>query len=164
MLHVRTTPRARLRRISQHSLARFALFGAAGLAFDMALLALLSHFTPLPPAVAVTLAFAATYGLNFVLNRRFSFGAAGGHAGLHVARFAPQVAVDYVLTIAAVETLMALGAGLFTARVLAATTNAVFNYCTYRWWTFRPADGPGADPPVIVRADTESTGAPTIAP
>ena len=138
MLRLRPAPAPLLRRILRHSATRFAAFGAAGLAFDLALLAVLTRVTPLPDTAAVTIAFAATYALNFALNRRFAFHAGDGRADVQLARFAPQVGVDYLLTIGAVEALTSLGAGLLAARLLAASTNAVFNYCTYRWWTFRP--------------------------
>jgi putative flippase GtrA len=124
-------------RICRHSLARFAFFGALGLAFDVCLLWLLVVTTPLGEAAAVTIAFAVTYLLNFFLNRRFSF-AAEGRVGAQLLRFAPQLTVDYVLTLTAVETLTGLGVTLLLARMLAGGTNAAFNYVTYRWWTLRP--------------------------
>lgn len=128
-------------RVRRHSFTRFAVLGLGGLVFDLALLALLVRFTPLPEAAAVTVAFFVTYGLNFALNRRFAFGAEGGHVGGQLTRFAPQLAVDYLLVVAAVEALTALGLGLLAARLLAAATNGAFNYCCYRWWTFRAGAG-----------------------
>jgi putative flippase GtrA len=128
-----------LQRVYRHSFTRFAAFGLAGLAFDMTVLALLVGFTPLPAIVCVAIAFAATYALNFALNRRYSFGATG-HVGPQLARFAPQVSADFVLTIVGVELLTTgLGLGVLVARVLAGGTNAVLNYTAYRWWTFRKA-------------------------
>lgn len=124
-------------RVYRHSFVRFACFGAAGLAFDVSLLWLLVTLTPLPQAVAITLAFAVTYLINFFLNRRFAF-ASDGNVRTQLVRFAPQLGVDYVLTMTAVETLAGLGIALLVARVLAGGTNAAFNYVTYRWWTLRP--------------------------
>jgi putative flippase GtrA len=119
------------------------------LAFDVSLLWLLVTFTALPDAVALTLAFATTYLMNFFLNRRFSFGA-HGHLGTQLARFAPQVGVDYLLTISAVEAFTRLGVALLAARILAGGTNAVFNYAMYRWWVFvKPSPLPAA--PAVVR-------------
>ena len=132
------------RRVARHSFTRFAIFGLAGLAFDMAVLATLVRFTTLPTIVSVSIAFAATYAVNFALNRRYSFEAAG-HVSGQLARFAPQVTADFLLTITAVEILTSLGIAVLVARVLAGSTNGVLNYTAYRWWTFR-APGPAADP------------------
>ena len=119
----------------------FAVFGVAGLSFDVALLALLRHFTALPDLAAVALAFTVTYLINFFLNRRFSFAGEGVNAGplrLQLLRFLPQVGLDFVLTLTAVELLTGLGVQLLAARVLAGGSNATINYVMYRWWTFRP--------------------------
>jgi putative flippase GtrA len=154
-----TGERSFLVRAYHHSFARFALFGALGLAFDVSLLWLLVTTTPLANAVALTVAFVTTYLLNFFLNRRFSFGAKA-HLGTQLARFAPQVGVDYVLTVSAVETFTRLGVALLAARILAGGTNAAFNYAMYRWWVFRPGHAAGptrADvPPVSARSNSVS--------
>ena len=115
---------------------RFAAFGMLGLGIDLALLALLLAVTTLPRVAAITVAFLATYAINFALNRRFSFEADGSLAG-QLRRFAGQVAVDYLLTLGAVQSFTALGVPVLAARVLAGGTNATFNYLTYRFWTFR---------------------------
>jgi putative flippase GtrA len=47
------------------------------------------------------------------------------------------VTADYLLVVFGVTVLVELGLPLLPARVLVATTNAVLNYCAYRWWTFR---------------------------
>jgi putative flippase GtrA len=140
----------RVHRVYRHSLTRFAAFGALGLAVDLTLLALLHRVTPWPVAVCVTLAFAVTYAMNFALNRRFAF-ASHGEVSTEAARFLPQVGLDYLLTVAAVETMTSLGLGLLAARFLAGGTNATFNYCAYRWWTFRrerrePSPDPHPEP------------------
>jgi putative flippase GtrA len=113
--------RLAIARLGRHSLVRFGLFGALGLAFDVCLLWLLLTVTALSQALAVTIAFAVTYLLNFFLNRRFAF-AAEGRVGFQLIRFAPQVEVDYLLTLTAVETLVGLGVALIMARILAGAT------------------------------------------
>jgi putative flippase GtrA len=54
-------------------------------------------------------------------------------------RFLPQVSLDLVLTLTAVQLLTGLGVQLLPARVLAGGSNATINYVMYRWWTFRPS-------------------------
>ncbi|MFC5381281.1 GtrA family protein [Aquipuribacter nitratireducens] len=128
-----------LSRVQRHSLTRFLAFSAFGLAFDLTVLALLDAFTPLPRLASVAIAFVLTYALNFVLNRWYAFDAAHGHAGAQVSRFLPQVAADFLLVLFGVQLLLLTGMPLLVARVLSASTNAVLNYCAYRWWTFRDA-------------------------
>jgi putative flippase GtrA len=128
-----------LSRVYRHSLTRFLAFSAFGLTFDLTVLALLDFYTPLPRLASVAIAFALTYALNFALNRWFAFDAAHGHAGAQLARFLPQVGADFVLVLFGVQLLLLTGMPLLVARVLSAFTNAVLNYCAYRWWTFRDA-------------------------
>ena len=128
---------SRLTRVHRHSLTRFLFFSGIGLSFDLTVLFLLQRYTPLPLWVAVTVAFVLTYALNFMLNRWFAFDAAHGHAGAQLRRFLPQVLADYLLVVFAVSLLVSLGLPVMVARTLSAATNAVLNYCAYRWWTFR---------------------------
>lgn len=152
---------SRLSRVQQHSLTRFLAFSAVGLTFDLSVLALLNAFTPLPYQASVTIAFALTYALNFALNRWFAFDAAHGRVEGQLARFLPQVTADYLLVLFGVTVLVELGVPLLPARVLSAFTNAVLNYCAYRWWTFRDgaAGGgvPGRDP--ADRSEPDRSGA-----
>ncbi|MEV4537561.1 GtrA family protein [Asanoa sp. NPDC049518] len=121
----------------RHSVTRFLALAGVGFAFDLTLLAVLDAVTPLPAPATVSIAFWVTYALNFALNRTFAFHASGEGVRGQLARFAPQVLGDYVLTVAGVTALGALGVGLVPARIIAAGTNLVFNYVLYRWWTFR---------------------------
>ena len=125
--------------------ARFLAFAALGFAFDLGLLLLLRHMTPLPGYACVSIAFWATYALNFVLNRYFTFEANHSNVGPQLARFAVQVIGDYALTLAVSLGLQALGLNLALSRLAAGGTNLVFNYVLYRWWTFRPPT-PVSDP------------------
>jgi putative flippase GtrA len=129
----------------RRSFIRFAVLGGLGLGFDVCLLWLLVTVTALPEAAAVTLAFATTYVVNFFLNRRFAF-AADGPVGAQLLRFAPQIGIDYVLTLTAVEALTGLGLTLLAARILAGGSNAAINYTMYRWWTFRTRQAPTGQP------------------
>ncbi|BCB74777.1 hypothetical protein GCM10022251_79050 [Phytohabitans flavus] len=129
--------RRRLAVVWDHPFPRFAALAAVGFAFDLTTLTLLNRYTPLPSPVTVTLAFWATYTLNFALNRHLAFRANGHAVGPQLARFVPQVLGDYLLTLIAVLALQAIGLPLIAARIVAGATNLVFNYVLYRWWTFR---------------------------
>ncbi len=133
---------SRLARVQQHSLTRFLFFSGVGFGFDLTVLVALRTWTELPLWAAVTVAFVLTYALNFLLNRWFSFHAERGEVRGQLRRFLPQVLADYLLVVFAVTLLVWLGLPDLVARTLSAGTNAVLNYCAYRWWTFRD----GADP------------------
>ncbi|MDQ7904726.1 GtrA family protein [Phytohabitans sp. ZYX-F-186] len=136
---------------------RFLLLAGVGFTFDLTLLTLLHRLTPLPNAVSVTLAFWATYALNFALNRHVAFRAHGHAVGPQLARFVPQVLGDYVLTLTAVLALQALGLNLTVARIVAGGTNLVFNYVLYRWWTFRRRPRTAVLPTVPIEAPREAS-------
>lgn len=137
---------SRLARAYRHSLTRFLFFSGVGLTFDLTVLLLLRQYTAMPLWAAVTVAFVLTYALNFMLNRWFAFDAAHGHAGGQLRRFLPQVLADYLLVVFAVSVLAALGLPDLVARTMSAATNAVLNYCAYRWWTFRDGGAGGGSP------------------
>lgn len=90
----------------------------------------------MPLLAATTVAFTATYLLNFFLNRTFSFHA-HGYLGSQLTRFVPQVTLDYLLTLGGVSLFVWFGLPVVLSRILAGTTNAILNYTAYRWWTFR---------------------------
>ncbi|HEV7709690.1 MAG TPA: GtrA family protein [Asanoa sp.] len=140
----------RASKIYRHSLTRFLALAALGFAFDLTLLAVLHAITPLPTAATVSIAFWVTYTLNFALNRRFAFHADRQSVRGQLARFAPQVLGDYLLTLIGVTLFGALGLGLVLARIASGGANLIFNYVLYRWWTFRrgPSPAPAPPPPV----------------
>jgi putative flippase GtrA len=128
-------------RASRHSAVRFLFFSGIGYSFDVTVLLLLERAGWFPLLANVTIAFVLTYALNFMLNRWFAFHAAHRDLGRQLGRYVPQVSVDYLLTVGGVWLFATvLGVPVFWARLLAATTNLVFNYTVYRFWTFRRTD------------------------
>jgi putative flippase GtrA len=125
-------------RTYRHSAVRFLFFSGIGYSFDLTVLLLLQSAGWFPLLANVTIAFVLTYALNFALNRWFAFHAAHRDLRGQLGRFLPQVTVDYLLTLGGVWLFAeVLGLPVFWARLLAATTNLVFNYTVYRFWTFR---------------------------
>ncbi|BCB79652.1 hypothetical protein GCM10022251_41110 [Phytohabitans flavus] len=136
-----------------------------GFAFDLGLLTLLHHFTSLPNAASVTIAFWVTYALNFALNRHIAFRAHERSVGPQLARFVPQVLGDYVLTLTAVLALQAIGLNLTVARIVAGGTNLIFNYVLYRWWTFQRRARTAAEPEATIEESLgESSRSPLPVP
>jgi putative flippase GtrA len=154
-------------RLLRHSFIRFAAVGLFGLGIDVSLVWIFLRYLTASRALAVTGAFAATYALNFALNRTFSF-RSRGEVGIQVVRFLPQVLLDYALTLGAVEALTGLGLGVLVARVLAGATNAAVNYSAYRWWTFRSGGvstsaAEAASPALVTRSRKSRSRASSVA-
>ncbi|MEV4617706.1 GtrA family protein [Asanoa sp. NPDC049573] len=146
----------------RHSLTRFLAVAALGFGFDLTLLAILHAVTALPNAATVSIAFWVTYALNFALNRTFAFHADDSGVRGQLARFAPQVLGDFVLTVVGVTVFGMLGLGLVPSRIASGGSNLVFNYVLYRWWTFRrgpaPAPDPAAEPRLALAAARPDPG------
>ncbi|PKW17808.1 GtrA family protein [Saccharopolyspora spinosa] len=136
-----------LRRVVSRELVGFAILGAFTFLIDLAILASLRAWTPLPLPVAVTVSYVFAFGLNFVLNRTVNF---RSHApvGGQVLRYAMVVVCDYGLTIAVTTGVSALGVDFRLARLSAGACVALFTYTASRWWVFRqePHDRPASTP------------------
>jgi putative flippase GtrA len=125
-----------LRRRLPKSLVGFAILGAFTFTIDLVLLTVLRRTTHMPIALAVTLAYAAAFGLNFLLNRTVNF---RSHApvGPQATRYAVVAICDYALTVGLTSWLTHLGLDFRLARVTAAAAVAAFTYSASRWWVFR---------------------------
>ncbi|WP_305784930.1 GtrA family protein [Symbioplanes lichenis] len=150
---------SRVRRIVTRDMAGFAELGAFTFAVDLALLAALRAWTPLPLPVAVSIAYVVAFALNFVLNRTVNF-RSHAPAGPQAARYAVVIAGDYLITVGASTGLAAAGLPFAVGRVAASAIVAVFTYSASRWWVFRdrlpatapPATQPPASPPPVTAA------------
>ena len=128
-----------LRRRIPMSFVGFALINGFTFSVDLGLLALLYRGVGLPYPVAITMGYAAAFGLAFVLNRRFNFHAHGPVAG-QVARWVLVVLVNYVVLVLGLGSgLHALGVPFLVARVVAAGAEAAWMYSMMRWWVFASA-------------------------
>jgi putative flippase GtrA len=159
-------PRAPLLlRAWRHSALRFLFFSGVGYSFDVTVLLLLESAGWFPLLANVTIAFVLTYALNFTLNRWFAFDAAHRDLGRQLGRYIPQVSVDYLLTLGGVWLFATvLGMPVFWARLLAATTNLVFNYTVYRFWTFRRTGRPAATSEATPAVTSSPAAAPPTSP
>jgi putative flippase GtrA len=126
----------RLRRLLPREVVGFAVIGAFTFSLDLGLLAVLRDRTALPLPVAVSIAYLAAFGLNFVLNRTVNF---RSHApvGGQALRYAVVLVGDYLLTVGVSTGLTDLGLNFAPARVTASFLVAVFTYTASRWWVFR---------------------------
>jgi putative flippase GtrA len=126
-----------LRRIVPPSLLGFAVINGFTFAVDLTLLWLLHGVLDLPLPVSITLAYAAAFGLSFMLNRAFNFRShapVGPQAGIYVV----VVVVNYLAWILGVGSgLAALGVDYRLARLIAGACEAVYMYAAMRWVVFR---------------------------
>ncbi|MBU2668020.1 GtrA family protein [Actinoplanes bogorensis] len=126
---------APLRRFVSRELIGFAILSAGTFAFDLALLWLIRHTTPLPVPAAVSVAYIAAVGLNYLLNRTFNF---RSHApmGRESLRYAVVAAADYLLTVGLTSGLSAIGVEFWTSRLASAVAVALLVYVAARWFVF----------------------------
>ncbi|WP_190823690.1 GtrA family protein [Saccharopolyspora pogona] len=136
-----------LRRVVSREFVGFAILGGFTFLIDLAILASLRAWTPLPLPVAVTVSYVFAFGLNFMLNRKVNF---RSHApvGGQVLRYAMVVVCDYGLTIGVTTGVAALGVDFRLARLVAGACVALFTYTASRRWVFRQEerDRPGSAP------------------
>ena len=103
---LRTRVGAGLRRPANWlQLVRFALVGASGYVVNLAVFALLVHGAGLHYLLAATGAFLVAVANNFLWNRRWTFAAAGGHAGSQAARFLTVSVMAFAFNLAVLELL-----------------------------------------------------------
>ena len=139
-----------LARVVSPRLLGFAVLSSVTFGLDLVLLTALRSGARLPLPVSISLAYAASSGLGYVLNRVLNF---RSHAavGPQVARYAAVIAVNYLAIILGVtDGLAALGADYRLARLVAACCESVYMYLAMRWVIFRdpaPAAEPSRDLP-----------------
>lgn len=126
---------SRLRRIAGHQVTRFLVAGAIGYSFDLGLLVLLHTVLGWRLSLATSVAFAATFVLNFWLNRA-AF-RAHGMVGPELVRYAGLVALTWGVTVGVTSGLAVLGLPYLVAKTASTVVIAGLNYAGYRWFVFR---------------------------
>lgn len=119
-------------------LVRFALVGASGYVVNLVVFALAVHVAGVDYKVAAVLAFLVSVTSNFVLNRRFTFDARGGHAGFQAARFLTVSVVAFAVSYAV---LLVLVEGVHVpevaAQAVAIVTATPLSFLGQKLWSFR---------------------------
>ncbi len=115
----------------------FALINTFTFGVDLMILTLLHGGFRAPLPVAVTVGYAAAFGLAYYLNRTLNF---RSHAavGPQLSVYVVVVVVNYLAFIMGVSSgLAAVGVEYHLARVVAGGCEAVFMYTAMRWVVFR---------------------------
>lgn len=127
------------------SLLGFGVINGFTFLVDLALLTVLHSGLGQPLWLSITVAYAAAFGLSFVLNRALNF---RSHApvGPQALTYVVVVIVNYLLWILGVGSgLAALGVEYHLARLIAGACEAVYMYCAMRWIVFRDVRNRGCD-------------------
>jgi putative flippase GtrA len=127
--------RSAAHRVSQHSGIRFLIVGGLSAAVDAGSLYVLHGVLDIWLPVATAIAFLVAFGINFGLNRIWTFEATG-NARWHLVRYGSLVLVNLALTVLLVQALTWLGLIYLVSKVLTTATLAVSNYFVSRRWVF----------------------------
>ncbi|GII26358.1 hypothetical protein Pme01_59550 [Planosporangium mesophilum] len=119
-----------------HSAFRFLVSGGAGAAVDGGMLFLLHGKLHVWLPLATFLSVATSYGVNFSLNRFWSFNSVA-RVGGQMARYLILAAGNWIFNVAMVTGLAALGLHYLVAKLITLAVAGALNYVGYRVWVFR---------------------------
>lgn len=122
--------------LARRQFVRFLVVGLASYAVDVGTLWLLVAVAGLPLVLGTTLAFAASFVVNFGGGRRWVF-RSDAPAGPQLVRYFGLVGLNYLLTIALMLGFTSAGLGLLLAKTLTVGINAVLNFVISRAWVYR---------------------------
>lgn len=135
-----------IREILRHSAARYVLVGGLSYLTDVGGLWLLHGVAGVPLAVATTVAYAASFAVNFGLNRRVVF-PGGARMGAQLLRYVILVVANYLATMVMVLGLSGAGLNYLAAKTVTVVVLAIANYFLYRHWVFATRPTPLAERP-----------------
>lgn len=130
-----------VRRFLPASAIGFGLLNGFTFAVDLTLLYLLYEVAGLPQSVSLTIAYGVAFSLAFYLNRKANF-LSHGNVSAEAGRYVLTVAANFLLFILGVSILLheVFGWHYQVARVTAGMCEAVFMFCTMKWFIFRAKD------------------------
>lgn len=114
----------------------FLVVGGTAFVVDAGSLFALYDGAGAPLWLATTAGFWLSYFVTFFGNKYLTFRSAAG-ARRQVVRHTALVGVNYVLTLALVSALVALGLPALGAKVVSTALLTVLNFFSYRQWVFR---------------------------
>jgi putative flippase GtrA len=119
-------------------LVRFGIVGGVGFAVNIAVYALCVQVLGIDYHVAAVAAFVVAVMNNFILNRHWTFDAAGGHAGFQAVRFIAVSLVAFGVSLLLLTLLVeAAGLAKVPAQALAVATSMPLNFLGNKLWSFR---------------------------
>lgn len=119
-------------------LVRFGVVGASGYVVNLAVFAFAVHTLGVHYRLAAVLAFLVSVTNNFWLNRHWTFGARGGHAGFQAARFFLVSGLAFLFSLLALVLLVELaGFPKVLAQALAIVAATPLSFLGQKLWSFR---------------------------
>ena len=116
---------------------RFAAVGGLCAGIQYLLLAMGVEWLGLGVVLASTLAYLASAAVNYLLNRRYTYGSDAPHVVL-VWRFVAVLAVGLMLNALFMQVLHGLFQWRYImAQLLAMVVVLLWNFCIHRYWTFQ---------------------------
>lgn len=118
-------------------LVKFGLVGGSGYLINLAVFAVLNSNLGLHHLLAAIGAFCVAVTNNFLLNRYWTFTAAGGHAGFQAMRFFAVSLASLAISLMALEILVVgTGLGDLYAQAIAVAIAMPFNFLGNKLWAF----------------------------
>jgi putative flippase GtrA len=137
-----------IKALSRHKLVRYAFAGSSALLTEEVGLWVCYGQLGMPLWLATTIAFGSAFGVNFTLNRFWTFaddGAREGAVHAQTFRFAILVGINYCVTQAIMYLLTSIGVNYLVAKALSTMFITIYNFYVYKKWVFKapaaPAEG-----------------------
>jgi putative flippase GtrA len=128
-------PASTISRLGRSSAVRFVIVGGASMATNLAALFLLHGVRALPLWLAAAMSYLTAFGVNFGLNRVWTFEADGAMFG-HLWRYLSLSLLNLVLTTVLVPGLTALGLPYLISQATTTVSLATANFLVSRRWIF----------------------------
>lgn len=122
-------------RLGRHSGVRFLVVGGLSVGVDAGMLFVLHGLLGVWLPLATATSYLLSIGINFGLNRFWTFEASGA-AGWHVLRYVLLVAANLTLTVVLVQLLTWLGLPYLVSKLCTTAVLAISNYFISREWVF----------------------------
>lgn len=124
---------------------RYLLVGGLSFIVDFGLLWIFRELLDMYVWLASALAFAASFAVNFTLQKYFAF-ASSTQKPFALWRYSALVVINLILTSALVQLFALTGVGWELGKIIVTLMMVIWNFFLYRYWVFRTQRGDNADP------------------
>ena len=134
-----SSPAATLRGIIFGPAGKYLAVGVLSFAIDFLLLILLHEFFGVDLIIATPAAFLASFALNYLLSRFFTFAGTGAR-GASFVKYVALVAFNTVAASLIVSGFESLGSSYMLGKVLSTAAMTIWNFFAYKYWVFAGKD------------------------
>lgn len=118
---------------------KYLIVGVLSFAVDFLLLVLLHEFLGVDLWIATPAAFLASFVLNYLLSRFFTFGGTGAK-GVSFFKYVALVAFNTIAVSLIVSGFEALGSSYMVGKVVSTAAMTIWNFFAYKYWVFAGKD------------------------